>query len=263
MDTGLKGKNALITGGSSGIGRGIAEVLAEEGVNLVIASRNPDLNVIRQLAEKGIKCTKLNTDVSIEEQVINMVEQAIRELGHIDFYINNSAWAWHKPITKIDSDSWYKTLNTNLSSCMWACREVCKHMIENRKGSIIIIGSTSRFNPAYKETSYRISKMGLKMYMQNLAIEMAPFGIRVNMITPGHFKTRMTADIPHDIESNLKNIIPAQSFGNPLDVGYAAAFILSDKLSNYSYGTDLVIDGGLSLRPLDFFTNEEIKSMNL
>jgi len=263
LETGLKGRTALITGGSSGIGKGIALVLAEEGVNLAIVSRNPDPAAIEEVRAKGVRCVRLCADVSQEADVVRMVQQAIAELGHLDFYVNNAAWTWHQPITKIDSESWYKTLNTNLSSCMWACREVGKHMIARGRGGIVIIGSTVRFNPAYGETSYRISKMGLLMYMQNLAIELAPYGIRVNMVTPGHFKTRMTANIPEEIENKMREIIPAHRFGNPVEVGYAVAFLLSDRLSGYTYGADLVIDGGLTLRPLPLFSEEEIRNLNL
>ena len=263
METGLKGKTALITGGSSGIGKGIALALAQEGVDIAIASRNPDQDTIDEIIQKGVKCFKIKADVSKENEVLHMAQEALDMLGNIDIYVNNAAWTWHQPITRIDTVSWYKTLDTNLSSCMWACREVCKHMISRKTGCILIIGSTARFNPSYTETSYRISKMGLRMYMQNLAIEMAPYGIRVNMITPGHFKTRMTGNIPEKIESRLKDMIPVHRFGNAIEVGHAAALLLSDKLSGYTCGADLVIDGGLTLRPLTFYTEDEIIDLNL
>ena len=191
-----------------------------------------------------------------------MVTEAIDKLGHLDMYVNNAAWTWHQPVTKITSESWYNTLNTNLSSCMWTCREVSKYMISRRSGSILIIGSTSRFNPAYGETSYRISKMGLKMLMQNLAIELAPYSIRVNMITPGHFKTKMTGNIPLEIEDKLKDKIPMGRFGNPDEIGNTSVLLLSDLLSAYTSGADCVIDGGLSLNPLGLLPSEEIFNLN-
>jgi glucose 1-dehydrogenase len=263
MDTGLKGKTALITGGSSGIGMGIALVLAEEGVDLVIASRNPDPVVIKELKPKGIKCISVSADVSYEEQTVKMINQAISELGHLDIYINNAAWAWHQYITKISTDNWLNTLNTNLNSCMWASREVCKHMIARKKGNILIIGSVAMTIPSYKETAYRISKAGLFILMQQLAIEMAPYGIRVNMITPGHFKTRMTGHLSEEMENNMKSIIPLNRFGNVKDVGYAAVYLISDYLSGYTHGCNIVVDGGLSLRPLSFNTKDEIHKFNI
>jgi glucose 1-dehydrogenase len=268
METGLRGKTALVTGGASGIGRGIALVLAEEGVNLAIASRNPDPAVIAEIeargAERGARCVRIAADVSREEEVQRMVAEAIAQLGRLDFYINNAAWTWHQPITRIDSESWQKTIDTNLSAAVWATRDVCKHMIDRGGGGgIVIIGSTVRFFPSYRETSYRVSKMGLKMLMQNLAIEMAPHGIRVNMVTPGHYQTRMTGGISERVEKTMLETIPAHRFGEVTEVGNAVAFLLSDRLSGYTYGADLVIDGGLTLHPLSIYTQDEIKGFNL
>jgi NAD(P)-dependent dehydrogenase (short-subunit alcohol dehydrogenase family) len=263
VDTGLSGKNALITGGSSGIGRGIAKVLATEGVNLAIASRNPDPAAIEEFRGKGVRCLRIEADVSKEDNVVDMVRGAISGLGHLDFYINNAAWTWHQPVTKIESEQWYSTLNTNLSGAMWACREVARHMVSRRSGGIVIIGSTVRFFPAFGETAYRVSKMSLKMLMENLSIELAPHGIRVNMVTPGHFKTRMTGKIPEAIEDKLKGLIPRHRFGDPTEIGNAVAFLLSDRLSGYTIGADLVVDGGLTMNPLRFLSEEEITNLNL
>ena len=154
-------------------------------------------------------------------------------------------------------------LAANNSSAMWATREVSRHLIARRSGGIVIIGSTARFNPAYTETAYRISKMGLRMLMQNLAIELAPYGVRVNMVTPGHFVTRMTGGISAEIEAKMLDIIPAHRFGEPGEIGNAVAFLLSDRLSRYTIGADLVIDGGLTLNPLPLRSPEEIEQLNL
>jgi len=263
METGLKGKKALITGGASGIGKGISLALSEEGVHLVIASRNPDPLVIEELKARNIKCYAISVDVSNEENVIRMIKQAQEILGDIDIYINNAAWTWHQPVTRINSDAFYNTINTNLAACIWACREVSKIMIKKSAGNILIIGSTSRCFPSYNEAVYRITKMGLYMYMQNLAIELAPYGIRVNMITPGHFKTKLTGNINKEIEEKLKDIIPLRRFGETIEIGYASVMLLSDKLSGYTTGSDIIIDGGLHLRPLNFYTIEEIKQLNI
>ena len=136
-------------------------------------------------------------------------------------------------------------------------------MIERGEGSIVIIGSTACDTLSYRETAYRISKMGLRTYRQNLAIEMAPYGIRVNLVTPGHFPTRLTSHISPEIEQKMLELIPAHRFGNPVEIGYAAAMLLSNRVSGYTYGAELVVDGGLSLRPLPLYSEEEIRNMNL
>ncbi len=262
MDSGLRGKKVLITGGGSGIGLGIAEAFAEEGADLCIASRNPDARVIERLAAAGVQVFAVTADVSREPDVVRMVAEARGNMGHIDVYINNAAWTWHQAVTAIDSESWNNTINTNLAACVYACREAGREMIRRQSGSILIIGSTARNTPGYTEAAYRVSKVGLKAYMENLAIELAPYGVRVNMITPGHFKTRMTGNIPSETEEKLRSLIPAHRFGQPKEVGRAAVFLASDILSGYTYGSDLVIDGALSLHPLELRSPEEIRALN-
>jgi glucose 1-dehydrogenase len=263
METGLRGKKALITGGASGIGHGIAAALAEEGVHLALASRHPDPAVLDGLRAWGVDCLRIEADVSREEDVVRMVAEAVAGLGHLDFYVNNAAWTWHRPVARLDAETWRKTIDTNLAAAVFACREVARHLIPRRGGNIVLIGSTVRCFPAFGETAYRISKMGLKMLMENLAIELAPHGIRVNMVTPGHYRTRMTGQIPLETEERLKEIIPLHRFGDPLDVGHAVVFLLSDRLSGYTTGADLVIDGGLTMNPLKLLSREEILNLNL
>ena len=264
MNTELKGKNVLITGGASGIGLGISKVLAKEGMNIAIASRNPDLAVKAQIETYGIKCILIFADLSKEEGVEKMVNEAISGLGHLDAYVNNAAWTWHESITKITSEAWQSTMDTNLKSCVFACKEITKHMIARGKGgNIIIIGSTVRFFPAFKETCYRISKMGLKIFMEQLTIEMAPHGIRVNMITPGHFVTRMTSHIPQEVVKEIQSLTPCGRTGDPIEIGNAVAFLLSEVLSGFTYGADLVIDGGLTLHPILPPDAQKIRELNL
>lgn len=266
MDLAISEKNALITGGSSGIGAGIAETLAQEGVNLAIASRNPAHETIEKLRSYGVKVEPISADVSKEDQTVGMVEEGIRKLGSIDFYINNAAWTWHQPITKIESESWFNTINTNLSGAMWACKTVSKHMIERGKGSIVIVGSTVRFAPSYCETSYRISKTGLKCLAENLAIELAPFGIRANMVTPGHFVTRMTSGDrieKEKVEKFRDRYIPMRRFGQCQETGPVVAFLLSENTASYITGSEIVVDGGLQHRPVTVICEEEIRNLNL
>lgn len=262
MDSGLRGKTALITGGSSGIGFGIARALACEGVSLAVASRNPDAAALEELRRTGVRVTGIPTDVSREEQVQAMVRRAIEEFGHLDLYVNNAAWTWHQPVTRLDTQSWMNTLNTNLSSCVWACREVARHMIECRQGSILIIGSTATYTPQYRELAYRISKTGLLTAMEILALELAPYGIRVNMIIPGHFVTRLTAGFVGEPLETLKRQVPLRRSGEVDEVGPAAVLLLSDKLSRYTTGASLLIDGGLHLHPLPILSDEEIAALN-
>ena len=262
MDPELRGKKCLITGGNTGIGLGIARALAEEGVQLAVAGLDPAPDAMAELKKLSGKAVFIQADVSDPSQAVEMVRQAIQLLGELDLFVNNAAIARHQPVTEITEEAFYLTINTNLASCIWACREVSRHLISRRSGSILIVNSTVRFCPSYRESTYRISKMGLKMYMETLAIELAPFGIRVNQITPGHYPTRLTSGIAPQVEATLKAQIPLRRFGDTREIGAAAVLLLSDRLSSYTTGSDIVVDGGLSLRPIPLYTDEEIWNMN-
>ena len=265
MDAELAGKKALITGGGSGIGRSIALTLADEGADVAIASRNPDPGTIREIESRGVSALRLCIDVSVEEQVIDMIGRTIEELGGLDLYVNNAAGHWDEPVTGITTESWLKSMHTNLSACVWACREVSRHFISQGCGCILIVGSTCTYTPLYRETSYRVSKTGLKAYLGVLAVELAPHGIRANMLTPGYFPTGVSKHIAEgeDGEKAVIDTIPLGRAGDlGEDIGPAAAFLLSDRLSGYTTGSELVVDGGLSLRPLPYYSDDEIRDMN-
>ncbi|MCC6613407.1 MAG: SDR family oxidoreductase [Anaerolineae bacterium] len=262
MDAGLRGKTALITGGGTGIGRAIALALAAEGVNIAIASRQPEVAAVSEIAALGVEATHILADVSDEAQVVRMVEGAIAHFGHVDLYVNNAAIARHQPVTRLTTEAWLETLHTNLSACMWACREIGQHMIARGGGSILIVGSTAQYTQAYREAAYHISKTGLRVYKNTLALELAPYGIRVNLLVPGHFVTPLTAGIPAATEAIMKSQIPLRRLGSTDELGATAVLLLSDKLSPYTTGAEFTVDGGLHLRPLPLATDDELRAMN-
>jgi glucose 1-dehydrogenase len=262
MDTQLHGQRCLITGGNSGIGLGIAKTLAREGVRLIIASRDDYPQALAELGEMGAEVELIQVDLRTEAAVVETVKRAIRRWDGLDLYVNNAAIARHEPVTRVTAPAFHEVMDINLGACVWACREISDLMLPRRAGSILIIGSTVRICPAYGEAVYRISKMGLKMYMETLAVEMAPFGIRVNMITPGYFSTRLTAGMSARRQALQLSEIPLRRPGSPLECGPAAAFLLSNHLSSYITGADLLVDGGLALRPLKMIEDEEILALN-
>jgi len=266
MNSELVDRKVLITGGGSGIGRAIALALAKEGVHIAVASRNPDRKTIEEIGNLGVRALRLCVDVSKEEEAVKMVRQAIEGLGGLDLYVNNAAAHWDESVTKITTDGWINSIHTNLSACIWACREVARHFISQGQGSILIVGSTCMHAPLYKEASYRVSKTGLKAYMGILAVELAPFKIRVNMLTPGYFPTRVSAHLATDRKKKkiVLDTIPIRRAGDlEKDIGPAAVLLLSDNLSGYTTGSELVVDGGFSLRPSPYYSDKEIREMNL
>jgi NAD(P)-dependent dehydrogenase (short-subunit alcohol dehydrogenase family) len=263
VDTGLAGKTALITAGATGIGFGIARALANEKVNLAIASLDLDERNVADLRAAGVRVETFFCDVSHEDEVVALVEKVTAAFGRIDLYVNNAAWHWHQPVTAVDTESLMNTLQTNLFACIWACRQVAKQMISRRSGSILIVGSTAMLNPFYGETSYRISKASLAYYAEVLAIELAPYGIRVNTIIPGFFVTKLSSSgMSEAALQRLLAEIPLRRAGTPPDIGGQAVLLLSDRLSGYTTGATALVDGGLHLRPLPFLSEQELLDLN-
>ena len=272
MDLGLNGKNALVTGGERGIGRDVCLSLAREGVNIAYCDikiergEGSTLELVRSL---GRKAFGMEIDVSNEEQVIQFVQDAICELGCLDIFVSNAGIIEWEPITKITLECWNRILAVNLTGAMLCTRQVARHMVERRKGVMLFTSSTIQYNPAYKEAAYRVSKTGVQVFAETAGIELAPYGIRVNTISPGLINSPnwakgvlpKAANDPEIGESFMGNI-PLGRLGLPSDVGSAYAFLASEK-SSFATGANIVLDGGFTLRPLVLVTLEEIRNMNL
>ena len=268
MDTGMKDKVALITGGATGIGSGIALALAEEGVHVAVASRNPDPTIFERIEAHGVRSLRLTVDVSREHQVVAMIRQTIDGLGRLDYYVNNVAAHWDEWAMQLTTESWQNSINTNLTSCAWGCREAGRHFVKQGNGSILVIGSTAHVAPAHKEIAYRVTKSALYAYTEALAAELAPFGIRVNILTPGGFPSRLFDQFIADhggqeAEDSVAAQIPLRRIGRLGEIGPTAVLLLSDKLSGYTTGADFVVDGGYSLRPLELYTDNQIRQQSV
>lgn len=272
MDLELTGKHALVTGGERGIGREICLSLAREGVDIAycdIDIDEGDRSTQEMIRNLGRTVFVKEIDVSEEEQVVQFVEDAIRALGCIDIFVSNAGIIEWEPITKITLECWNRILAVNLTGAMLCAREVSRHMVERRKGVMLFTSSTIQYHPAYREAAYRVSKTGVQALAETAAIELAPYGIRVNTVSPGLINSPnwangilpKAAKDPQTGEAFMSNI-PLGRLGLPGDVGPAYAFLASDKAS-FSTGTNIVLDGGFSLRPLVLVTSEEIQNMNL
>ena len=272
MDLELDGKNALVTGGERGIGRDVCLSLAREGVNIAYCDIKIEQGAgsTREAVKTlGRKAFAMEIDVSDEGQVVSFVRAAIGELGGLDIFVSNAGIIEWEPITKITLESWNRVLAVNLTGAMLCTREVARHMVARRRGVMLFTSSTIQYNPAYKEAAYRVSKTGVQAFAETAAIELAPYGIRVNTVSPG------LIDSPHWAQGVLPKAanhpttgagfmgnIPLGRLGLPGDVGSAFAYLASSRAS-FATGANIVLDGGFTLRPLVLVTQDEIRNMNL
>jgi glucose 1-dehydrogenase len=272
MDLGLNGRNALVTGGERGIGREICLALAREGVNIAycdVKLENGPTSTLQEIRRTGREALAMEVDVSMENQVVGFIQKAISELGGLDIFVSNAGIIEWEPVTKITLDSWNRVLAVNLTGAMLSARETAKHMVERRKGVMLFTSSTIQFNPAYKEAAYRVSKTGVQMFAETVAIELAAYGIRVNTVSPGLINSpnwakgvlEKAVNDPLTGEGFMNNI-PLGRLGLPGDVGSVYAFLASD-LCSFATGTNIVFDGGFTLRPLTLVSQDEIRRMNL
>jgi NAD(P)-dependent dehydrogenase (short-subunit alcohol dehydrogenase family) len=262
LETGLAGKKALITGGASGIGRAIALGLAAEGVDVVIADLNPRAEVVAAISARGVAAHGIRADVSDEAEVVRMVAAAARLLDGLDLYVNNAAGTWHEALTHVTRAGLEKTLATNFAASVFAMREVARIFINQRSGAIVAVGSTATVSAQPRETAYRASKAALKAHIEVAAVELAPFGVRVNLLTPGGTDTPFVAGAPADQRARAAREILLRREAKPEEMAPAAVFLLSDRLAGYITGSELIVDGGLRLRPIFGGDDAALKALN-
>lgn len=241
---------ALVTGSSQGIGRGIAVRLAEEGADLVIHGREDGSEAqetVEQVRALGRRACFIAADIGVVAQCRHLVSEAITRMGRLDILVNNAGMQTHSPFLDTEEADYDRVLNVNLRGPFFLAQAFVRHLRDSGRGGRIINNSSVHEElPFPNFTSYCASKGGLKMFMRNLAIELAPLGITVNNVAPGAIETpinRALMNRPDKLARLLANI-PAGRLGQPRDVAGAVAFLASEE-AGYITGTTLVIDGGL------------------
>lgn len=257
---GLKGKTALITGATSGIGQAIAIRLAQEGCHVAINyRRNPESaedtqtkameKACHQVEDCGVRSLLVQGDVSQEVDIIKMVQTTIEKLGSLDILINNAGIQTESPSHEVETADFDRVLNVNLRGAFLCARETIKHLLAtNRPGVIINISSVHEIIPRPFYASYSISKGGMGNLTKTLALEYAQQGIRVNGIAPGATVTPINDDWTNDPEKRavVESHIPMGRAGTTEEMAAAVAFLASDEAA-YITGQTLFIDGGLTL----------------
>jgi len=245
----LTGKTAVVTGASRGLGQYFGRALAGAGADLVITSRQIDsLGPFRQEIEAlGRKALPLALDVCDHDSIQQMVESACRHYGQIDILVNNAGCNVRKPGIEVTWDDWNLVLNTNLRGTFFVAQAVAKKMIPRHYGRIINIGSVTSVFGYAGLAPYCASRGGVKQLTMSLADDWGKFGITVNCLAPGWFKTEQTRALYEDQSwvDYLVDRIPLKRPGTPHDLDGAIVFLASDA-AEYLTGQTILIDGGIS-----------------
>ncbi len=247
----LTGKTALVTGGSRGLGKEMAEALAEAGASLMLCARRQEWldETIAEFTERGHKVEGMIADVSNPNDVENAVKETVSKFGTIDILINNAGISWGEMPEDMPLEKWQKVIDVNLTGCFLMAQAAGREMLKQGSGSIInitsISGITSSANgPFY--AGYVASKAGLIGLTRELAASWGRRGIRVNAIAPGFFPSRLADAVIDIYERRIQedNIIPR--IGRPGELKGVTVFLASEA-SSYITGQTIVVDGGLTV----------------
>ena len=251
----LSGRIAIVTGGSVGIGYGISYRLAQAGVSVVIATRNPEeaQKAVDDLTKEGFKAYAVTTDVSKEEDIKKLVKETVKKFGSIDILVNNAGVYPFSPLTQLTTEMFDKTIAINLRGTFLCTKYVSEEMIKrNKGGKIINIASIDAIHPSMIGLShYDASKHGVWGFTKNVALELAKYNIQVNSIAPGGIITQGTAVAQAGgkkvaLERNPeppKMEAPMGRMGVPDEIGKVVLFLASD-MASYLTGSQIVVDGG-------------------
>jgi 3-oxoacyl-[acyl-carrier protein] reductase len=243
--------SVLVTGANSGIGKEIASRLARSGYHVAI-NYKVDASSAEALAQElrahGGRVVSVYADISIAADVDTMFSTILAEFGTLDALVNNAALQVWKPLLEVTDAEWDRVLATNLRGCFLCTQRAARHMKERRSGAIVNIGSGSNKLPFPNLSSYTASKGAVEMFTKSSAIELGPFGIRVNCVAPGAIDTdRTKAELP-DFAGTWARLTPLGRIGTTADVAAAVEFLLSENAS-FINGQTLGVDGGLFVQP--------------
>lgn len=241
----LKGKVAVVTGASRGIGLEIAKTLAVQGAKVAVISTQERPEVAEQIAqESGTEVRSFACDVSDAEQVATTFKAVLDAFGQIDILVNNAGITRDGLLMRMKDADFDDVIRVNLRSAFLCTRAVARHMMGRRTGRIVNMASINGIRAQAGQANYAASKAGIIGLTKTNAMEFAARGITVNAVAPGFIETDMTAKIAPEALEKYKNAIPAQRIGQTKDVANAVAFLVSDEAA-YITGQVLGVDGGL------------------
>jgi 3-oxoacyl-[acyl-carrier protein] reductase len=236
----LKGRTALVTGGSRGIGRAIAAELARAGASVVLGFRSGAEDAEAVASEIGGRAVQ--ADVAKPEDAKRLVDEA----GDVDILVNNAGVTRDGLLARMSDDDWQVVLDTNLGGTFNTCRAAARGMMRRRAGSIVNVSSIVGLHGNPGQTNYSASKAGIIGFTKALARELGSRGIRANVVAPGYVSTRLTTELPEELQNAMLANTPLGRFGDPEDIAGAVRFLCSDEAS-FVTGEVLLVDGGLGM----------------
>lgn len=246
----LNGKTALVTGGTAGIGKAIALLLAQNGANVIIFGTNAEraATAVREIeaarASIDQKVVSYLVNVSKTKEVDETIQSLLPTFGKIDILVNNAGVTRDNLLMRMSEEDWDEVLDVNLKSVYNTCKSLARSMMKARSGSIINITSVIGLIGNAGQANYAASKAGMIGFTKSIAKEFASRGIRANCVAPGYIETQMTEVLPPEVKAGILTKIPLGRIGLPNDIAQAVLFLASDA-SCYITGQVLAVDGGM------------------
>ena len=243
----LEGKTAIITGGSRGIGKGIALVFAQHGANVAFtysSSVESANSLKKELSNYGVKVKSYQSNAADHKESQDLVENVLSDFGSIDVLVNNAGITKDNLLMRMGEEDFDKVIEVNLKSVFNMTKAVQRTMLKQRKGSIINMSSVVGVKGNAGQSNYAASKAGIIGFSKSVALELGSRNIRSNVIAPGFIETEMTAKLDEKTVDVWRNAIPLKRGGSPEDIANACVFLASD-LSAYITGQTLNVDGGM------------------
>ena len=244
----LQGAVAVVTGASRGIGAAIAEELGRRGAKVVVnyaGSRQPAEELSAKISEmegrgEGIA---IQADVGEPDQAKRLIEETVEQFGRIDILVNNAGINIDRTLRKLSLEEWYRVLQVDLNGCFHTVHAALPHMIGQNFGRIINMSSFVGEAGNIGQANYSAAKSGLLGFTKTAALELARYNITVNAVAPGFIETEMVAQIPEEVQENIRKTIPLGRFGKPEDIASAVRYVVEE--GDYMTGNVLDVNGGI------------------